>query len=87
MSFSLAIYRNEHSSHPRGQSFGEISSIARRANGDIMVDFRKAEVADTVRTIGPLILVSLPTRVCRCAVFKPVFASLELGAVPSRGIS
>lgn len=30
------------------ESFGEISSITRRTNGDILVDFKKAEVADTV---------------------------------------
>jgi len=30
------------------ESFGEIGSITRGANGDILVDFRKAEVADTV---------------------------------------
>ena len=33
------------------QSFGEVSSITRGPNGDILVDFRKAEVADTVRSI------------------------------------
>lgn len=30
------------------ESFGEVRSISRRANGEILVDFRKAEVADTV---------------------------------------
>jgi len=30
------------------ESFGEIGSIVRRTNGDILVDFKKAEVADTV---------------------------------------
>jgi len=30
------------------ESFGEIGSITRGPNGDILVDFRKAEVADTV---------------------------------------
>lgn len=38
----------ERSSYPRSQSFGEIGSIARATNGDILVDFRKSEVADTV---------------------------------------
>lgn len=31
------------------QSFGELKNITRVQNGDIHVDFRLAEVADTVR--------------------------------------
>ena len=34
-----------------GQSFGELNSITRVPNGDLHVDFRKAEVADTVRPL------------------------------------
>ena len=35
------------------QSFGELSSITRVANGDLHIDFRKAEVADTVCVVSP----------------------------------
>ncbi|KAI0735032.1 hypothetical protein C8Q76DRAFT_791615 [Earliella scabrosa] len=34
------------------ESFGELSSINRAPNGDLHVDFRKAEVADTVRSLA-----------------------------------
>jgi len=30
------------------QSFGEVNQITRMPNGDLHIDFRKAEVADTV---------------------------------------
>ena len=43
---------SEHGKHAdsfyQQQSFGEVNQITRMANGDLHIDFRKAEVADTV---------------------------------------
>ena len=69
------------------QSFGEIGSITRGPNGNILVDFRKAEVADTVcpNKFPPSTPVA-DMHVFRCVVFELVLTSPKLAAVPSRGI-
>ncbi|KAI0937278.1 hypothetical protein AcV5_005222 [Taiwanofungus camphoratus] len=46
------------------QSFGEVSQITRVPNGDLHVDFRKAEVADTVCRLQARVFISGVGSVC-----------------------
>ena len=74
-------------SYLRLQSFGEISSISRGANGDVLVDFRKAEVADTVRSSPLRPLVSIADMYGRrCVEFEPVSILPGSAVVPCHGM-
>ena len=44
-------YLRLYSPHFSTQSFGEVDQITRMPNGDLHINFEKAEVADTVRTV------------------------------------
>ncbi|KAH9858054.1 hypothetical protein C2E23DRAFT_880721 [Lenzites betulinus] len=46
------------------ESFGEVSSISRAPNGDLHVDFRKAEVADTVCRLNARVNITGVGSVC-----------------------
>ncbi|KAI0778324.1 hypothetical protein BD413DRAFT_465897 [Trametes elegans] len=46
------------------ESFGELSSITRAPNGDLHVDFRKAEVADTVCRLNARVFIAGVGSVC-----------------------
>jgi hypothetical protein len=45
---SLTIFFYDFLSATKSQNFGEIRQIVRMNNGDLHIDFRDAEVADTV---------------------------------------
>ena len=68
----------------RIKSFGEIRQISRAPNGDLHVDFRRADVADTVCIYFFALLLDLPltpsVKVCRvrAKVFIAGVGSVQL---------